>query len=325
MSAMTRSSAGPAHEATPAMAAYYAKRAQHGVGLILTESTAVSPEAAGFPAEPRLHTAAQIDSWRLVTEAVHEAGAQIFCQLIHCGRISHSDYTDGAQPVSSTDRAAAGINRRNKQPYDVPRRLAAGDLPGVYELFRRAAQGALSAGFDGVELHLAHGYLADQFLDSRVNDRSDAYGGTIENRCRFALELVEHLLRDCGHARVMVRISPSRWMDGIYDWPDLHSMFEFIIPAFDGIGLRLLDVSCARADYYQTSGRVIRMVRPQWPHFLIGGASLGSAQAQGELDAGLLDMVTYGRLLIANCDLVERVRNGHQLKAFTNELLESLE
>ena len=114
-------------------------------------------------------------------------------------------------------------------------------------------------------------------------------------------------------------------MDGIYDWPDLRSMLAYIIPAFDGIGLRLLDVSCARADYYETSGRVMRMIRPRWPHFPIGGASLTPEQAQAELDAGLLDMVTYGRLLIANGDLVERVREGSRLQAFTNELLETLE
>ena len=325
MSAMTRSKAGPEHVATPAMVAYYAKRARHGVGLILTESTAISPEADGFPTAPRIHTPTQVNSWRPVTEEVHGAGAPIFCQLIHCGRISQAEYTDGAQPVSSTDRAAAGINHRNGKPYDTPRRLAASELPVVHELYRRAAHGALSAGFDGVELHLAHGYLADQFLDSRVNDRIDAYGGSIENRCRFALELVEHLVKDCGAARIMVRISPSRWMDGIYDWPDLHSMLEYIIPAFDAAGLRLLDVSCARADYYETSGRVIRMIRPLWPHFLIGGASLSPKQAQMELDAGLLDMVTYGRLLIANFDLVERVRKGRQLHAFSNALLETLE
>lgn len=324
MTAMTRSCAGPGHTATEAMAAYYARRAAHGVGLVLTESTAIAPGAEGFPTAPQIHTEAQIASWRLVTDAVHRAGAPIFSQLIHCGRISHPDYTDGAELVSSTDRQADGINRRNGKPYGVPRRLTSAEIPEVYEQFRRAAAAALAAGFDGVELHLAHGYLADQFLDARVNDRDDAYGGSIENRCRFALELTERVLADLGPARVMVRISPSRWMNGVYDWPDLEAMLEHLVPAFDRLGLRLLDVSCARSEYYSTAGRVIRLVRPLWAHTLLGGASLGLAEAQAEIDAGLVDMVAYGRLLLANPDLVERFRRGEPPLPYDTSMLDTL-
>ena len=324
MSAMTRSFAGPGNVPTPEMAAYYARRAEHGVGLILTESTAVHPSAEGFPDAPQMYTEAQVKGWRAVTTAVHAAGAKIFSQLAHCGRISHEDYTGGVQPVSSTDRRADGINRRNGQPYALPHRLGVAEIPSVYELFRRASAKALEAGFDGVELHLGHGYLADQFLDARVNNRTDAYGGSIENRCRFALELTEALLAECGATRVMVRISPSRWMGGLYDWPDLDEMLRHLIPAFDAVGLRLLDVSCARADYYETSGRVIRAVRPLWPHFLMGGASLSREQAQAELDDDLLDMVTYGRFLLANPDLVERFRDGRELEPFGAHLLDTL-
>jgi N-ethylmaleimide reductase len=325
MTAMTRSFAAPGNLATPQMAEYYARRARLGVGLLLTESTAPFPEADGFPRAPRMHTKEQIASWRLVTDAVHAAGAPIFSQLLHCGRISHEDYTDGIQPVSSTDRQAAGINRRNNKPWAIPRRLEPRDMPPIYEGFRRSVAGALEAGFDGVELHLAHGYLADQFLDSRVNDRTDRYGGSIENRCRFALELTETVLRDCGSKRVMVRISPSRWMGGLYDWPDLEPMIEYVVPAFDAIGVRLLDVSCARSEYFQTSGRIVRSVRKLWPHFLMAGASLSRDDAQRELDSGLLDMVTYGRLLIANPDLVVRFREGAEIRPYDEALLESLE
>lgn len=324
MSAMTRSMAGTGHVATPEMAAYYAKRAEHGVGLVLTESTAVCPEADGFPDAPRLHTAQQVASWRLVTDAVHAAGAPMFSQLIHCGRISHSDWTDGLQPVSSTDLPAAGINRRNAKPYGTPRRLTTTEVPRIYDQFRRSAALALEARFDGVELHLAHGYLADQFFDARVNDRSDAYGGSIENRCRFALELTQAILADCGAGRVMVRISPSRWMEGLYEWPEMEAMLEYLIPGFRDMGLQLLDVSCARSDYHQTAARAVRIIRPMWPHFLMAGASLAHDQAQAELDAGLLDMVTYGRLLIANPDLVERLRDGRELRPFVRTLLETL-
>lgn len=324
MTAMTRSFAGPGHVATAQMAEYYARRAAHGVGLVLTESIAVDPSGDGFPTAPRLHTRAQAESWRAVVDAVHTAGAPIAAQLLHCGRITHEDYTDGIQPVSSTDRRAGGINRRNGKPYGEPRRLPASELREVADVHRRSAALALSAGFDLVELHLAHGYLADQFFDARVNDRTDEYGGSVVNRCRFGLELTRALMEECGPERLMVRISPSRWMGGLYDWPDLEEMLAHVVPAFDALGLRMLDVSCARADYHATSGRILRSVRPLWPHFLVGGASLPAEEAQQELDAGLVDMVTYGRWLIANCDLVERMRAGLPLAPYDESLLDVL-
>lgn len=325
MTAMTRSKAGPGHVATPQMAAYYARRAAAGVGLILTESTAVSALADGFPDAPRLETADQAASWRQVTDAVHDAGARIFSQLLHCGRISHPDYTDGTQPVSSTGVAASGVNRRNGKSYPTPRVLSTGEIDDIIQQFLRAAAAALESGFDGIELHLAHGYLADQFLDGRINDRTDRYGGAVENRCRFALELVEAAIRECGAPHVMVRVSPSRWMGGLYDWPDLEPMLDYLIPSLDATGLRQLDISCARAEYHETSGRVVRMIRPLWPHFLMAGASLQPAQAQAELDSGLLEMVTYGRFLIANPDLVDRFVNGRPLEPYDVTMLETLE
>jgi N-ethylmaleimide reductase len=325
MSAMTRDMAGPGHTATAAMAEYYARRAAHGVGLILTEGTIVHPAGDGYRSVPHISTDQQVESWRQVTGRVHAEGGVIFSQLWHCGRISHPDFLDGAAPVSSTDRGAAGINRQNGKSYGTPRRLHADEVPAIYDMFRRAAGNALRAGFDGVELHCGHGYLPDQFLDARVNDRADAYGGTVENRCRFALELTETILHECGPERVMVRISPSRFMDAVYDWPQLDEMLAYLIPAFAQIGLRMLDVSCARADYAATSGRVVRMVRPLWPHLLTAGASLSRDDAQREVDGGLLDLVTYGRLLIANPDMVRRMRTDEALRPFDHALLTRLD
>ena len=325
MSAMTRSSASADGVPTSAMAEYYARRARGGVGLLLTESTAISAVGDGFPCAPRIITPAQVAGWRLVTERVHDAGSPIFCQLLHCGRVTHPDYTNGLQPVSSTDRAAYGINRRNGKPYATPRRLTASELPGIVGEFRTAAARAMQAGFDGVELHFAHGYLPDQFLDARVNDRTDAYGGSIENRCRFALEITEAIVTELGPARVMARLSPSRWMDGLYDWPDLHDMIAHVLRALDDAGLRMLDISCARSDYHATSGRIVRKARPLWPHLLIAGASLSRHDAQDELDSGWLDMVTYGRNLIANPDLAFRFRDGRDLVDYDTRMLDTLE
>lgn len=323
MSAMTRSAA-PNHVATAAMAAYYARRAAGGVGLLLTESTAIAAIGDGFPDAPRIETAAQIDGWAIVTRAVHNAGASIFCQLLHCGRMSHADYTDGQQPVSATDRAADGINRRNGKHYATPRRLDATELPAVIRQFVDAAHSAVRAGFDGVELHLAHGYLPDQFLDAHVNDRDDHYGGTVANRCRFAIELTAAVVESIGATRVMARISPSRMMHGLHEWPDLRAMLATLVPALADVGLRMLDVSGARSEYAETAGRIVRMIRPDWPHLLIGGASLAREDAQRELDAGYLDLVTYARLLIANPDLVQRMRRGAPIDAFDPRMLDSL-
>jgi N-ethylmaleimide reductase len=323
MAAMTRGFADQDHCATEAMSAYYARRARDGVALILTEGTIVHPSGDGYNNVPYIVTDPQTRSWARVVDAVHSAGGKIFSQLWHCGRISHPDYLGGRPPVSSTDRAASGIHKENGKPFAVPRRLEEGEMAGIYRMFVDAALNAQAAGFDGVELHLAHGYLADQFFDARVNDRTDRYGGSVENRCRFGLELTEQVLRALDPKRVMIRISPSRDMGGLYDWPDLEAMLAHLIPALDEVGLRLLDVSCARADYYATSGRVIRMIRPQWPHILVGGASLSREQAETEL-CGWLDMVSYGRHILANPDFVTRMRAGAELVTFDRSMLGSL-
>ncbi len=325
MSAMTRGFAGPSRVATDAMAAYYGRRAEEGVGLLLSEGVIVHPSGDGYNGVPHIETTAQARSWRPATARTRAAGSRFFCQLWHCGRISHEDYTGGAAPVSSTDRPAEGVNRQNGKPFGRPRALRADEMPAVRELFVRAAANALEAGFDGVELHLGHGYLADQFFDARINDRTDRYGGSVENRCRFGLELIAAVLERLGPERVLVRVSPSRFMDAVYDWPDLEAMLAYLMPALDAAGLRLLDVSCARADYDETSGRVIRMLRPRWPHLIMGGASLTAEQAERELGEGRLDLVTWGRAILANPDFVARLKSGRALVPMTPDLLTRLD
>lgn len=324
MSAMTRGFADRDHRATPEIADYYRRRAEGGVGLILTEGVVIHPTADGYRDVPRIATAEQAESWRPVVDAVHAAGAKIACQLWHCGRISHSDFTDGNTPVSSTARAAEGINRQNDKPYGVPRALTAEEMPEVHGYFVEAAHRALSAGFDAVELHLGHGYLADQFLDARVNDRTDRYGGSVENRCRFVLELLDRVFAEVEPNRVMARISPSRWMGGLYDWPDLDEMLAYLIPGMWDRGLRILDISCANADYFATSGRIVRAVRPRWNGVLLGGASLSQEDAEAEVRGGRLDMVTWGRSFLANPDLTRRIENGAVWRPFENEMRDVL-
>jgi len=324
MAAMTRGFCGADHTATPQIADYYARRARAGVGLILTEGTIIHRSGDGYNNVPHIETAEQTESWRQVTAAVHAQGGKIFCQLWHCGRISHADYTGGAPPLSSTNRAAEGINRQNNKPFGTPKGMTRAEIRDVVSQFAAAARNAKAAGFDGVEVHGGHGYLIDQFFDARINDRSDEFGGSVENRCRFGLEVVEAVIAAIGGSAVMVRLSPSREMGGLYDWPDLHAMLDYLIPAARGIGLQMLDVSCANADYYKTSGRIIRLIRKAWPGLLIGGASLSQQQAESELNDGLLDMVTWGRALIANPDLPVRFRAATPIAEFTRDMLSSL-
>ena len=324
MSAMTRGFADDRHRATPQIRDYYAKRAASGVGMILTEGVIIHPSGDGYNAVPHIATEEQAESWRAVIDAVHSHGTQIWCQLWHCGRISHSDYTGGQPPVSSTSRPASGINRQNNKPFGDPVALDHAGINLAHRYSVEAAKRAIAVGFDGVQIHLGHGYLADQFFDARVNDRVDEYGGSVENRCRFALELVEKTLAAVPGNQVTVRISPSRDMGGLYDWPDLDEMLGHFIPRLWALGVRVLDVSCARADYYQTSGRVTRMVRPLWPGLIMGGASLSAEQADGEISSGWLDIVTWGRCLIANPDLPKKIETGTPWVEFDTAMLKEL-
>lgn len=319
MSAMSRSFSDDQRFATPAMAEYYRKRAAAGAGLILTEGTIIDKSGDGWNNAPYIASDAHAESWRPVIDAVHGEGGAIACQLWHMGRISHTDYT-GDAPVSSTSRAAEGVNRQNGKPYGEPRALSADEMPDIYRLFADATRRALAAGFDAVELHGASGYLPDQFLDARVNDRTDGYGGSVANRCRFVLELVEAVLAVAPAERVTIRLSPSRFMGGLYDWPDLEEMIAYLFPALWSLGLRTVDISCANSDYFQTSGRALRMIRPLWAGTIIGGASLSEEQAEQELREGWLDLVTWGRAFIANPDLVERMRQGQDIVPFDDTM-----
>ena len=218
MAPMTRSFA-PGHLANERMAGYYARRAEAGVGLIVTEGTVIHPSGDGYRDVPYIETPAHAEAWRPIVERVHAAGGRMLCQLWHCGRISHADFTGGEPPVSSTDKPADGMNRQNNKPFGAPHRLTPAEMPRVYAQFVSAARQAFAAGFDGVELHFANGYLADQFMDAKVNDRTDDYGGSVANRCRFTLDCLQAVIDAVGAARVAVRISPVRDMGGIYEWP----------------------------------------------------------------------------------------------------------
>tara|TARA_Y100000590_G_C14931497_1_gene717692 strand:- start:15 stop:533 length:519 start_codon:yes stop_codon:yes gene_type:complete len=171
---------------------------------------------------------------------------------------------------------------------------------------------------------MGHGYLVDQFLDGNVNDRNDDYGGSIENRIRFAVELLDSVIKKIGHEHVMVRISPSRMMSGLYEWPDTIDILKELLKKFDLCGLRQLDVSCANSNYFETSGKIIRQIRKFWPHLLIGGASLTVEEAENEINSGYLDLVTWARAILANPDFVKLIENNLPIKPFNNKMRDTL-
>ena len=233
MAPMTRGFA-PDHHANAAMTAYYAKRAEDGVGLIFTEGTVIHHSGDGYRNVPHIETDSQAAAWKPVVDAVHAADTRIVCQLWHCGRISHPDFTGGLAPVSSTSRAAEGQNRQNDKALRRAARARARRDAGHLRAYADAAARAIAAGFDAVELHGANGYLIDEFLDGNVNDRRDAYGGSVEGRCRFLLECLETVIKRVGageslrahqsgarHGRALRMAGPGRHVGPIWcpPWP----------------------------------------------------------------------------------------------------------
>ena len=324
MSAMTRGFADVNHCATLNILDYYERRAKNNIGLIITEGIIIHPSADGYNNVPHLFTDDQMLSWKKVVDAVHKYETKIYAQLWHCGRISHRDYTGGLDPVSSTNNQAKGINRQNDKPFGKPKALEVNEMQSIFDMFNHSAELALRAGFDGIQIHMGHGYLVDQFIDGNINDRQDKYGGTIENRIRFAIELLNSLIKKIGNEKIMVRISPSRMMGGLYEWPEMIPTLEKLLTEFDTAGLRQLDISCANSNYFETSGKVIKQIKKKWPHLLIGGASLTIGEAENEINEGSLDMVTWGRAILANPNFVELVEKGLPLKEFDNLMRESL-
>ena len=325
MSPMTRGFSDENHCCTDLMCNYYARRAKNGVGLIITEGIVIHESGDGYNDVPHISTKEQADSWEKTINEVHKYDSKIIAQLWHCGRISHSDYLNGNSPVSSTDKAASGVNRQNNKPYGKPKALTIDEIDQVIVMYIESTRKALHAGFDAVQIHMGHGYLIDQFFDDRVNDRTDIYGGSVENRCRFAVDLVTRLIDIFGSEKITIRISPSRYMDGIYEWQDLDEMLEYLVYHFKEAGLKAIDISCANSNYYETSGVIVRKMRDLgWNGVTLGGASLSVDNANYEINDAALDLVTWGRYILANPDFVQKIANGEDLINMSDKIRNSL-
>lgn len=310
MAPMTRNRAGAGNVPTQLNATYYAQRAT--AGLIVTECTQVSPQGVGYPATPGIHSPEQIAGWRLVTDAVHNAGGRIFLQLWHTGRISHPTLQpDGALPVAPCAIAPTGnaSTFTGSQPFVTPRALEIEEIPGVIEQFRQGAKNALAAGFDGVEIHGAFGYLIDQFLQDGTNQRTDIYGGSIENRVRFLLEVTEAVCGVWGANRVGIKLSPSNTYNDIHD-SDPKALFSHAIAALNTFALGYLHLMEASPADIRHGGKPIPIsdFRPLYSGTLIANGGYDRDKGDAAIASGNADLVSFGVLFLANPDLPERLR-----------------
>jgi N-ethylmaleimide reductase len=327
MAPLTRSRAGqPGNVPTRLNAFYYAQRA--GAGLIISEATQVSQQGQGYAWTPGIHTAEQVEGWKLVTDAVHRAGGLIFNQLWHVGRISHPALQpDGQLPVAPSAIAPSGTafitNEKGEPefaPFVTPRALATGEMPCIVRQYARGAANALAAGFDGVEIHSANGYLLDQFLNSTTNRRTDAYGGSVENRARLLVEVVEAVCGVWGSRRVGVRLSPLGTFNDMGD-ENPEALFGCVAERLSGLGLAYLHLvdstlvagNTTRDTPDARAAALMRLIRERYRGTLLVCGGYDHARAEAAIREDRADLVAFGRLFIANPDLPERFRENAPL------------
>jgi N-ethylmaleimide reductase len=312
MAPMTRNRAGRGNAPGPLNATYYAQRAS--AGLVISEATQISPQGLGYPGTPGIHSPEQVAGWKGVTDAVHAAGGRMFLQLWHVGRISHpSLQPDGALPVAPSAIAPAGqaMTVDGMKPFVTPRALDTSEIAGIVEDYRHAARNARAAGFDGVELHGANGYLIDQFLRDGANRRSDRYGGDALNRARFLIEIAEAVVGEWGAERVGVRLSPTNPFNDMRD-NNPAATFATAVGELNRFGLAYLHVVEPAAGDPVPAGEVpdIRFFRKNWRGALIGNKGYDLARANAAIRAGCADLVSFAVLFLANPDLPIRFRRG---------------
>ena len=311
MAPMTRNRA-PATIPTPLMLEYYQQRACAGV--IITEGAQISEQAVGYPATPGIYTDEQVDGWRSITDAVHTKGGAIFVQLWHCGRVSHPDFHGGELPVAPSAIRPAGqaFTYEGLKDFVTPRELALGELPGIIEKYRHAAACAIAAGFDGVEIHAANGYLLDQFLRDGSNNRTDIYGGSIENRTRLLLEVTAAVCNEIGAERVGVRISPVNGFNDMHD-SDPQALFNHVATALSVLKPAYLHVVEVSMTGDADSAVDMQQIRSRFAGCYIANGCYDKARGNAVLATEAADMVAYGVPFLANPDLPERFRQDAAL------------
>jgi N-ethylmaleimide reductase len=322
MAPLTRMRSDPGDIPSALMVEYYTQRASDS-GLIISEATPVSIRGYGYAGAPGIYSDTQIAGWRRVTDAVHAKGGRIFLQLWHVGRQSHTDLQpNGEPPVAASAIAAEGYayTRRGEVPFSMPRALELHEIPGIIEEFRAGAERALRAGFDGVEVHGANGYLPDQFLQDGTNKRTDEYGGPVENRARFLLEVTRAAISAWGPDRVGVRISPSGTYGSMSD-SNPQATFGYVTAELNRLGIAYLHLIEPRIKGTEEAAHgqapiAAQHLRPKFSRALIAAGGFKADTAAAIIAAGDADLVAFGRHFISNPDLPERLRKGLPLNRY---------
>jgi N-ethylmaleimide reductase len=307
MAPLTRSRAGPGNVPTQLNALYYAQRAS--AGLIIAEATQIAPEGQGYISTPGIHSREQIEGWKCVTEAVHVAGGHVVLQLWHVGRISHPSFQPGgALPVAPSAIRPKGqaFTAKGFEPIPTPRALETAEIPRIVAKYVQAGQNALAAGFDGVEVHAANGYLIDQFLRDQTNKRTDRYGGSIENRSRFLLEVVEAVTAAVSAERTGVRISPQNGQNDISD-SDPQRLFNYVAQQLSGKGLAYLHIIEGDTGGVPVPPFDYAKLKRLFGGIVIANNGFDKARASEAIAQGRADLTAFGKPFISNPDLVIRL------------------
>lgn len=318
MAPMTRGRAGDSRVPNNLMAEHYFQRVS--AGLIISEATVISKEGIGWIGSPGIYTDAMVDGWRKVTERLRPTGSHMFLQLWHCGRASHSDFHDGRPPVSASAVKLDGDKIHTpmgKKDYEVPRPLSVDEIRATVADYRKAAENAKAAGFSGIEVHSANGYLLNQFLDSKTNKRTDSYGGSVENKYRFLGEVLSAVLEIWPSHQVGVRLSPNGVFNDMGS-SDFRETYLYVIKQLAQLNLGYVHIMDGLAFGFHQQGEpmVLSEFREHFKGIIIGNCGYSKEDAEQRLAGGLIDIACIGRPFIANPDLVERWQNNWPLTPY---------
>ena len=309
MAPLTRCRADKDHNPTDIMAEYYAQRAS--AGLIIAEATMVMEHNSAFGArEPGIYSEARVSGWKKVTEAVHQKGGKMVLQLWHGGRACHPDLNHDHIPVAPSAIAIEGetFTQKGKVPYTTPRALELKEIPGIIEGFVTAAKNAKAAGFDGVEVHGANGYLLDQFMRDSANKRTDMYGGSLENRCRLLLEVTKAVIQVWGADKVGVRLSPLNSYNSMKD-SNPQKLTAYVVSELNQLKVAYLHMM--RSDFFGIQkGDVMNEARESFKGIIIGNMGYSPEEAADSIEKGLINAVAFGHHYVSNPILVEKIKNG---------------
>lgn len=326
MAPMTRTMANDDLSPTPQMAAYYAKRAD--AGLIVTEGTIISPDGLGYPNVPGIYTQKQIDGWRQVTEAVHQQDGKIFLQIWHVGRVSHPVFLEGNLPVSASATLMSGkVRRANDLYYGFSRAASIDDIQTLIKSYGKASKNAIEAGFDGIEIHGANGYLIDQFLHYHTNHRTDQYGLKPKNLARFALEVVSACIGEIGSDRVGLRVSPGGYLNEIIGDTRDAAVFQYVFEQLEECKIAYIHTGNYDDSVQFKELKNLKMsefIRQHYKGKLIGNGGYTLEQAAAAIENNAFDLIAVGRPFIANPDLINRFKTKKTLEPYKAEMLNVL-